>query len=575
MQDQDAPSDDAVPEHGFALGLTNYGDRAFALYLRRSFLKSMGYSDEILRKPVIGIASSPSGYNNCHRAMPELVDAVRRGVLAAGALPIDFPTISLGESFLKPTSLMFRNLMSMDVEEMVRAQPMDAVVLIGGCDKTVPAQLMGAASADVPAIQLVTGPMMTGRHRGERLGACTDCRRFWGSFRAGKTTAIEIEQVEGRLATTAGTCAVMGTASTMACIAEALGMSLPGTATIPAVHADRLRAAEASGTAAVRMLRNPIRPSQVITPKSVENAMRVLLALGGSTNAIIHLTAIAGRAGVPVSLHRFNELSDTTPVLINLKPTGQNYMEDFNAAGGMSALLRELKPLLHLDTLTVTGETLGERLTAEEGSWVDHSIVRPFDDPIEPLGGLVALFGNLAPNGAILKRSAADKNLFEKEGRVVLFESLEDLDRRVDDPALDITADDFMVLRNAGPTSGSGMPEAGYLPIPKKLGAQGVKDMVRISDARMSGTAFGTIVLHVSPEAAAGGPLALVRNGDRIRMSVAKRQLELLVDDAELARRRAELPPAAPAPKRGYAKLYHDHVLQAEGGCDFDFLRAV
>jgi dihydroxy-acid dehydratase len=560
---------------GFARGLTHYGDRDFALYLRRSFIRSMGYSGEILERPVVGIASSGSGFNNCHRSMPELVEAVKRGVLAAGALPIEFPTISLGEVFLSPTSLMFRNLMSMDVEEMVRAQPMDAVVLIGGCDKTVPAQLMGAAAADVPAVQLVTGPMMTGRHEGERLGACTDCRRFWGSYRAGKVSREQIDVIEGRLATTAGTCAVMGTASTMACIAETLGMSLPGTAAIPAVHADRLRAAEASGRLAVQLIKQPIRPSEVITPKSVENALRVLLALGGSTNAIIHLTAVAGRLGIPVSLQRLNELSDTTPVLVNLKPTGDNYMEDFHAAGGMGALLRELRPLLHLDTLTVTGETLGQRLDAQTDSWVDHRIIRPVADPVEPVGGLVALFGSLAPGGAILKRSAADKNLFEKEGRAVVFSSLEDLSQRVDDPALDIGPDDFMVLQHAGPTSGSGMPEAGYLPIPKKLAQAGVKDMVRISDARMSGTAFGTIVLHVVPEAAAGGPLALVRTGDRIRLSVRERRIELRVDEAELAARRAALPAPPPRPVRGYQKLYADHVQQADLGCDFDFLRGL
>ena len=563
-----------VPDHGIARGLTNYGDRAFALYLRRSFIKSMGYSAALLERPVVGIASSGSGFNNCHRAMPELVDAVKRGVLAAGGLPIEFPTISLGEVFLNPTSLMFRNLMSMDVEEMVRAQPMDSVVLIGGCDKTVPAQLMGAAAADVPAIQLVTGPMMTGRHEGERLGACTDCRRFWGSFRAGKIERKTIDVVEGRLATTAGTCAVMGTASTMACIAEALGMSLPGTAAIPAVHADRLRAAEASGAQAVALIHKPIRPSQVITPKSVHNALRVLLALGGSTNAIIHLTAVAGRLGIPVSLHELNALSDSTPVLVDLKPTGDNYMEDFYAAGGMSALLRELKPLLHLDTVSVTGETLGERLAAEEGAWADHRVVRKAADPIEPVGGLVALFGSLAPGGAILKRSAADKTLFEKEARAVVFSSLQDLSERVDDPDLDIHADDIMVLQNAGPISGSGMPEAGYLPIPKKLAVAGVKDMVRISDARMSGTAFGTIVLHVTPEAAAGGPLALVQTGDRIRLSVKERRVDLLVDESELARRRAVLPARPALAERGYARLYQDHVMQADAGCDFDFLRA-
>ena len=558
---------------GFARGLTNYGDRGFALYLRRSFARSMGYSTELLKKPIVGIATSGSGFNNCHRAMPELVDAVKRGVLAAGGMPIDFPTISLGEVFLNPTSMMFRNLMSMDVEEMLRAQPMDSVVLIGGCDKTVPAQLMGAAAADIPAVQLVVGPMMTGRHQGERLGACTDCRRFWGKFRADEVGEQEIDQIEGRLATTAGTCAVMGTASTMACIAETLGMSLPGTAAIPAVHADRIRAAEASGARAVQLIRDPLRPSQIITDKSVENALRVLLAIGGSTNAIIHLTAVAGRLGIPVSLERLNALSDETPVLVNLKPTGEHYMEDFFAAGGMTAVLRELEPQLHLDAITITGETLGERIAAEREAWVDHRIVRKSSDPVEPQGGLVALFGSLAPRGAILKRSAADKSLFEQEGRAVVFTSLEDLAARIDDSDLDVDAKDILVLQNAGPASGTGMPEAGYLPIPKKLAQQGVKDMLRISDARMSGTAYGTIVLHVTPEAALGGPIGLVRNGDRIRLSVRERRIDLLVDEAELARRAKDVQP----PKRiarGYQKLYQEHVLQADAGCDFDFLQA-
>jgi dihydroxy-acid dehydratase len=560
-------------KQGLARGLTNYGDPAFSLYLRRSFAKSMGYSGEMLARPVVGIADSRSGFNNCHRHFPELIEAVKRGVIAAGGLPVEFPTTSLGEVFLSPTSMMFRNLMAMDVEEMVRAQPMDAVVLVGGCDKTVPAQLMGAASADVPAVQLLAGPMMPTSYRGERLGACTDCRRFWALHRAGKVSSSEIESIEGNLATTAGTCAVMGTASTMAALAEALGMALPGSAAIPAVHADRLRAGEASGRRAVELVKNPIRPSQVITQKSVENAIRVLLAIGGSTNAIVHLTAIAGRVGVNIDLHHLNEVSDSTPVLVDLKPTGQFYMSDLYAAGGVGAVLRELKPLLHLDCMTVTGETLGERLAHEEGAWVDRAVVRPLSDPLAKEGGLVALFGSLAPNGAILKRSAADANLFEREGRAVVFTSLDDLAARVDDPALDIMPEDFMVLQNAGPKSGYAMPEAGYLPIPQKLARAGLKDMVRISDARMSGTAYGTIVLHVSPEAAAGGPLALVRNGDRIRLSVKARKIDLLVPEAELAKRKATWKPPVAMPLRGYAKLYMDHVLQAEHGCDFDFLR--
>ena len=559
-------------KHGLARGLTNYGDADFSLYLRRSFAKSMGYSADLLGRPVVGIAQSASGFNNCHRHFPELVDAVKRGVLAAGGLPIDFPTISLGEVFLSPTSMMFRNLMSIDVEEMIRAQPMDAVVLVGGCDKTVPAQLMGAASADVPAIQLVAGPMLPTSFRGERLGACTDCRRFWGKFRGGEIDAREIGEIEGNLATTAGTCAVMGTASTMAAIAETLGMTLPGTAAIPAVHADRLRAAEASGRAAVALISSRIRPSQVITPRSVENALRVLLAIGGSTNALIHLTAIAGRVGIDVSLDKLNELSDATPVLVDLKPTGAHYMSDLHAAGGMGAVLRELEPLLHLDCMTVTGETLGQRLENVD-AYVDRTVVRPLSDPYQPNGGLVALFGSLAPNGAILKRSAADTRLFEREARAVVFESLDDLAARIDTPDLDVTPDDVLVLKNAGPKSGYAMPEAGYLPIPSKLARQGVKDMLRISDARMSGTAFGTIVLHVSPEAAVGGPLALVRSGDRIRLSVQSRRLDLLVAESELAQRRGTMR-IAPAPRRGYAHLYMNTVLQAEHGCDFDFLRS-
>ncbi|MGB2409389.1 MAG: dihydroxy-acid dehydratase [Paracoccaceae bacterium] len=558
---------------GFSRGLTNYGDFDFSLYLRRSFASSMGFSQEVLKKPIVGIANSFSGFNNCHRHFPELLEAVKRGVLLGGGLPIEFPTISLGEVFLSPTSLKFRNLMAMDTEEMIRAQPMDAVVLMGGCDKTVPAQLMGAASSNIPAIQLVAGPMMTSRHGEERLGACTDCRRFWGKFRANEVSQEEILQVEGRLATTAGTCAVMGTASTMACIAETLGISLPGTAAIPAVHADRLRAAEASGLAAARMIEEPILPSDLITQKSVENAMRVLLALGGSTNAIIHLTAIAGRLGVPVSLKRLNELSDTTPVLVNLKPVGSDYMEDFFYAGGMGGVLRELKPLLHLDTLSVSGQTLGERLEVDPG-YIDHRIISEASAPLEPQGGLVALFGNLAPRGAILKRSAADVNLFEKEGRAVVFSSLEDLANRVDDPDLDITADDFMVLQNAGPKSASGMPEAGYLPIPKKLSQKGIKDMVRISDARMSGTAFGTIVLHVTPESADGGPLSLVQNGDRIALSVKDKRIDLLVEPEELRRRQQNWSsPVTPLEeRRGYDRLYASEVGQADQGCDFSFL---
>jgi dihydroxy-acid dehydratase len=560
---------------GFDIGLTNYGDRDFARYLRRSFASSMGYTGAALDRPVVGICTSESGFNNCHRHFPEMVEAVKRGVLAAGALPVVFPVISLGEVFLSPTSMVYRNLMAMAVEEMIRAQPMDAVVLLGGCDKTVPAMLMGAISADRPAAMVVAGPMMTGRHRGERLGACTDCRRFWASYRAGTVSAEEIGQVEGRLAVTAGTCAVMGTASTMALMAETMGVILPGTAAIPAVHADRLRACEETGALAARMAATGgPRPSEVVTPAAIRNALRVLLAVSGSTNAVVHMAAVAGRIGMRLDYEDFNRMSDETPVLVDLKPVGQGYMEDFNAAGGLEGVLREIAPLLETGCRSIVGETLAERLARPLADPVDRAVIRTAADPISPVGGLIALSGSLAPGGAILKRAAATPSLMEHEGRAVVFSSLEDLAARIDDPDLEVSADDVLVLQNAGPRSPSGMPEAGYLPIPRKLARAGVKDMVRISDARMSGTAFGTIVLHVTPEACVGGPLSLVRTGDRIRLSARDKRIDLLVDRAELDRRRAELPPAQVTPTRGYARLYAEHVRSAALGCDFDFLEA-
>ncbi len=556
-------------KQGLKRNLTNYGDSEFATYLRKSFARSMGISNDMLDKPIVGIAMTPSGFNSCHRGMPELVDAVSRGVLAAGALPRPFPTISLGEVFLSPTSMVYRNLMAMDTEEMVRAQPMDAVVMIGGCDKTVPAQLMGAASANIPTIQLVTGPMSTGRHRGERLGACTDCRRFWAKFRANEIDHAEISEIEGKLSTTSGTCGVMGTASTMACIAETLGMSLPDTAAIPSVHSERLVAAEETGRSVVQLIHAPILPSEIITEKSVENAFRVLMAVSGSTNAIVHLTAVAGRLGLKISQERLNQISDETPVLVNLKPVGEGYMEDFYAAGGVRAVLHEIKHLLHLDTINVAGQSLAEIL-AEPMDWVDRRYIKSYDDPVSDVGGLISIKGNIAPDGAIFKRAAATPELFEVEGRAVVFEDLEDLSTRIDDPDLDVQANDFLVLKNAGPVA-AGMPEAGYLPIPKKLAQKGVKDMVRISDARMSGTAFGTIILHVSPETGIGGPLAAVETGDRIRFSVKNKRIDLLVEDQIIVDRLKNKKPAK-TPTRGYRSLYSKTVLQATDGCDFDFL---
>jgi len=571
-----ADTKNSNPNQGFLQGLQSYGDRDFSIYMRRAFARSQGFSMAELARPVVGVAYTHSKFNPCHRHFPELLEAVKRGITYAGGLALEFPTISLHESTLAPNSMKFRNLMSMDTEEMIRAQPMDAVVLMGGCDKTVPAQLMAAASAGKPAIQLIGGPQMTSRYKDDRVGACTDCRKFWMRYRAGDMSKEEIEAVEGRLVTTAGTCAVMGTASTMAAIAEGLGMILPGTAAIPAVHADRLRAAEATGAEAVRMIAAKLTPDRIITSKSVDNAVRVLLALGGSTNGIIHLAAIAGRVGVKLDLKRLNELSDTTPVLAAVKPVGTEfYMEDFFAAGGIGAVLRELKPLLNLDCMTVTGETLGQRLASEEGHYVDRRVIKSAANPVEPQGGLVALFGSLAPDGAIIKRSAATPSLFEREGRAIVFSSLDDLAARIDAPDLDVTADDFLILQNAGPKSAAAMPEAGFLPIPKKLARAGVKDMVRISDARMSGTAFGTIVLHVAPEAAAGGPIGLVATGDRIRLSVKDRKLDLLVDAAELDKRRNARVLQTSPEARGYGQLFSRTVTQAPEGCDFDFLRPV
>ena len=570
-QDPFEPAHDA--ESGLGKGLTNYGDKGFSLFLRKAFIKGAGYTDDALSRPVIGIVNTNSSYNPCHGNAPQLVEAVKRGVMLAGGLPVDFPTISVHESFSAPTSMYLRNLMSMDTEEMIRAQPMDAVVLIGGCDKTVPAQLMGAASAGVPAIQLVTGSMLTGSHRGERVGACTDCRRYWGRYRAEEIDAPEIADVNNQLVASVGTCSVMGTASTMACLTEALGMMVAGGASAPAVTADRVRVAERTGTTAVAMARSGLTPDRILTGKAIENAIRVLLAIGGSTNGIVHLTAIAGRLGIDIDLAGLDRMSRETPVLVDLKPSGQHYMEDFHAAGGMPALLRELRPLLHLDTLTVSGRTLGEELDAAPAPFT-QDVIRPFDAPIYPVGGLAVLRGNLAPGGAIIKQSAADPVLMEHEGRAVVFEDAEDMALRIDDDALDVNADDILVLKRIGPTGAPGMPEAGYMPIPRKLARAGVKDMVRISDGRMSGTAAGTIVLHVTPEAAIGGPLAHVRNGDRIRLSVARREISLLIDDAELARRAAAHEVVRPTAERGYRKLFLATVTQADQGVDFDFLRA-
>jgi dihydroxy-acid dehydratase len=555
--------------------LTAYGDEDFSLFLRRAFIKAMGYSDDALERPIVGITNTYSGFNACHRTVPELIEAVKRGVMLAGGLPVEFPTITLHESFAHPTSMYLRNLMAIDTEEMIRAQPVDSVVLIGGCDKTVPALLMGAASANVPAVLMVTGPMLTTTHEGERLGACTDCRRFWARYRAAEIDEREINEVNSKLCPTAGTCMVMGTASTMALCSEALGMMLPGSAAIPAVFAERMRNAEATGARAVSIAKERLTPDRVMTADALENALRVLLAIGGSTNAIVHLAAVAGRLGIGIDLDAFDRMGRETPVLVDLKPTGQHYMEHLYEAGGLATIARELGPLLHGNALTITGQTLQQNL-ARCRIPEKQGVVKSLKDPVFREGGIAVLRGNLAPDGAIIKQSAATARLMSHTGRAVTFESLEDLANRIDDPTLDVTADDVLVLKNAGPKGAPGMPEAGYIPIPRKLAQQGVKDMVRISDARMSGTAFGSIVLHVTPESAIGGPLALVKNGDRIRLDVPQRRLELMVDESELAtRRKAWRPPeTADVAKRGYRKLFMQTVQQADRGCDFDFLAA-
>src|SRR5215212_7410080 len=546
---------------GLRKGLTSYGDPGFSLFLRKAFIKAKGFSDDALDRPIIGITDTYSDFNPCHGNVPALIEAVKRGVMLAGGLPMEFPTISIHESFSHPTSMYMRNLMSID-----------AVVLIAGCDKTLPAQVMGAVSADKPAIVVPTGPMVVGHHKGEVLGACTDCRRLWAQHRAGKMDEAEIDVVSGRLAPSVGTCMVMGTASTMACVVEALGFSLPYAAAVPAVHAERVRIAEASGRQAVAMAKaGGPRPRELFTERALRNALIVLQAIGGSTNGIVHLAAMAGRAGITLDLDAFDALSKQVPVLIDLKPSGDHYMEHFHHAGGVPRLMQELAGILDLDAPTVAGTLRDHMNTAEQVP--GQTVIRSRANPINAQGAMCVLRGNIAPRGAVIKQSAATERLMTHEGRAVVFDSIEDMTARMDDMALDVAADDVLVLRNAGPKGAPGMPEAGYLPIPKKLAQQGVKDMVRISDARMSGTAFGTIVLHITPESAAGGPLGLVRNGDRIRLDVPERRLELLVDEDELERRAKEWQPPAHLTEehRGYRGLYLKSVLQADEGCDFDF----
>ena len=542
-------------------------------FVHRSWLKAEGFSDVVFDgRPVIGIANSWSELTNCNAHLRQVAEAVKRGVWSAGGFPLEFPTISLGEVLMKPTTMMFRNLMSMDVEECIRAYPLDAVVLLSGCDKTTPAMLMGAASADVPAIMVTGGPMLSGKWRTEELGSGTDGWRLWADKRAGKITDEEFCEAESCMSRSSGHCMVMGTASTMASMAEALGMTLPGNAAIPAADSRRLAMAELAGRRAVDMARSGgPRPGQILTAPAFDNAIHALMAIGGSTNAVIHLLALAGRAGVPLSLARFDELSRTTPFLLNVRPSGKYLMEDFFYAGGLPVVLRELLPLLHGGAPTVNGHSLADNVRDVRG-W-NADVIRPLGMPLAAEGGLAILTGNLCPGGAVIKVSAASAHLLTHRGQAVVFEDHADLHRRIDDPALAIDETSVLVLKQVGPRGAPGMPEWGAAPVPARLLRQGVKDMVRISDARMSGTSYGTVVLHVAPESAVGGPLALVRDGDEIELDVPRRTLSLRVDDAELARRRAAWTPRNAHFSRGYGRLFLDHVLQADEGCDFDFLR--
>jgi dihydroxy-acid dehydratase len=571
-QNQTSQDDQTSPTSGGVFGrLTNYGDLGFSRFIRRAFLNSAGLDDVDLDRPVVGIVNTTSDFTTCHREMPQLIEAVKRGVLEAGGIPFVFPVMSLGEILTNPTTMLFRNLMAMELEEQLTSQPMDSVVLLGGCDKTVPAELMAAASADVPAIQLVVGPMTVGDYQGERLGACTDCRRMWTEYRSGRVGEQEIAQINAELAPSAGTCMVMGTASTMACVVEAMGMSLPFAGTAPSVSSQRLRISAATGRQAVELARSGRRPSEVMTAAAFRNAIIVLAAIAGSTNAVIHLTAIARRLGLDVGLDDFHDIAQQVPVLVNCKPAGANYLPDLHRDGGVPALLTALADVLDLDVLTVTGKTLRDQLADVDGPQDYQDTIRTLDDPLQPPGALVTLYGSLAPAGAVIKAAAASPQLMVHEGVAHVFDSLEEVEATLDDESLQLTPEHVLIMRNIGPV-GAGMPEAGSIPIPKYLARQGVRDMVRISDGRMSGTAYGTIVLHVSPEAAVGGPLALVRTGDRVRLDVPGRTVDLLVDDAELARRRAALALPGP-PARGWRRLYATTVNQADQGADLDFLR--
>ncbi|WP_207782700.1 IlvD/Edd family dehydratase [Phytoactinopolyspora limicola] len=541
-------------------------------FIHRSWMRSQGFTPEVFDgRAVVGIANSWSELTPCNAHLRDIADAVKRGVWEAGGWPLEFPTMSLGESMMRPTTMLFRNLMAMEVEEGIRANPLDAVVLLAGCDKTTPAQLMGAASVDVPAIMVTGGPMLNGVFRGHNIGSGTDVWRFSQEVRARRMTEADLSEAEGCMSRSRGHCMTMGTASTMACLAEALGLQLSGGAAIPAVDSRRLSLAQAAGRRAVELADEGLRPSRLLVRAAFENAIRVNAAIGGSTNAVVHLLALAGRLGVPLVLDDFDELTTDVPLLVNLKPSGRYLMEDFYYAGGLPAVIRELGHLIHRDALTVSGRTIGEE-TADAPCW-NRDVISEVERPVLPAGsGTVVLRGSLCPDGAVLKVSAASPHLLRHRGQALVFDRVEDYVAAADDPDLPVVASSVIVVRYAGPKGYPGFPEVGNVPVPQVLLNRGVEDVVRISDARMSGTGYGTCILHVAPEAAVGGPLALVRSGDWIELDVANRKLELLVDAAELDSRRARYQVPADTPSRGWTKLYTDHVMQANHGADLDFL---
>ena len=549
-----------------------FAGRAELAFQNRSALRAMGLNpDDYAGKPVIAVANSWSDLNNCNANLRDVAEAVKRGVLMEGGLPLEFPTISLGEEFMKPSAMLYRNLMAMDVEETLRSNPIDGVVLLCNCDKTTPAQLMAAASADLPCIQINGGPRAIGHWRGNKIGTGTDLWKYSDELRAGRLSMEEWLEIEASYGCGVGACNTMGTASTMTSISEVLGMMLPGTASIPATDARRLQVATATGRRIVQLVREDLRPSRILTEAAFDNAIRALLAIGGSTNAIVHLIAMAARRGIRIPLSRFDELSKTTPFLVNMAPSGKHLMDAFDSAGGIGAVLSEIRDLLNLDVTTITGRTLGENIARSRS--FDRDVILSRDQPISSGNALAVLTGNLAPRGAVIKTSAATPKLTQHIGQAVVFQNYDDMLNRIDSPDLPVTADSVLVLKNSGPKGVPGFPEWGSIPVPGKLLSQGITDLVRISDSRMSGTAFGTVVLHISPESAAGGMLGLVEDGDRIELNVAERRLQLLVEDGELAKRKAAWKPPVTKHLRGYPRLYIDHVLQADEGCDFDFLR--